>query len=219
MLKATLHWFTKINWFYMSHKNFSSLLNILSFGQKSIILRLYTGRKLSTYHYPLGQHCCKPYVFPVTCMHVLQPRQYEQQLFYLAGCLCRDIKAVNLASKTPLTGTSNDSQARYPVAAMTLSQWAFLYGMASSLRIMLSVSARVRLYWDRYLDLSQYGNFTSVLALIDCTILFWFCIRGQQIRDTGTTQDVVCMQRIAETVLFISHTLYDDKPDSCALKI
>lgn len=51
------------------------------------------------------------------CLRVLQPRQYEQQLFYLACCLCYDIKAVNLANKTALTSISNDLQARHPLAA------------------------------------------------------------------------------------------------------
>lgn len=55
------------------------------------------------------------------CLHVVQPRQYEQQLFYLACCLCYDIKAVNLANKTPLTSRSSDSQARHPLAAITLT--------------------------------------------------------------------------------------------------
>lgn len=107
--------------------NFTFIIfeTFLSFGQKKIS-RICTERSWNNtsqlYDTPFAFNCytlvqrgyaaiCVSSNMVLTRLHALQPRQYEQQLFYLACCLCHDIKAVNLANKTPLTSVSNDSRA------------------------------------------------------------------------------------------------------------
>lgn len=81
-------------------------------NEKELVCWCYFAFHSSCLSTPMIQgHMCFPECGTNTCPG-LTTRQCEQQLFYLACCLCHDIKAANLANKFPLTSTSNDKQTR-----------------------------------------------------------------------------------------------------------